>query len=151
MGLRNKWLMVVVFFLLSASNAAAEKSDIDVSKASVREPVGGQDFTAGYCLLRNTGVMNDKLLKVTSDVVGFFEIHEMSIQDGVMRMRGLPDGLVVPKEATVELKPGGLHLMLFDIKELLTVGKHFQAVFHFQKAGPISVRFTVESRHTQQK
>ncbi len=88
MGLRNKWLIVVVFFLLSAGNAAAEKSDIDVSKASVREPVGGQDFTAGYCLLRNTGVMNDKLLKVTSDVVGFFEIHEMSIQDGVMRMRG---------------------------------------------------------------
>ena len=149
MGLKNKWLIVVVFFLLSAGNAAAEKSDIDVSKALVREPVGGQDFTAGYCLLRNAGIMNDKLLKVTSDVAGFFEIHEMSIQNGVMRMRELPDGLVVPKGGVVYLKPGGLHLMLFDIKAPLAVGKHFQAVFHFQKAGPINVSFAVESHHNQ--
>ncbi|MFZ9962896.1 MAG: copper chaperone PCu(A)C [Burkholderiales bacterium] len=141
--------IMVMFLFFCVGNALAQKIGIEVSEASIREPVGGQDFTVGYCLLRNAGKMNDKLLKVTSDVIGFFEIHEMSIQNGVMRMRELPDGLVVPKGGVVYLKPGGLHLMLFDIKAPLAVGKHFQAVFHFQKAGPINVSFAVESHHNQ--
>jgi copper(I)-binding protein len=141
--------IMVIFLFFCVGNALAQKIGIEVSEASIIETVGGQDFTVGYCLLRNAGKMNDKLLKVTSDVIGFFEIHEMSIQNGVMRMRELPDGLVVPKGGVVYLKPGGLHLMLFDIKAPLAVGKHFQAVFHFQKAGPINVSFAVESHHNQ--
>ena len=69
----------------------------------------------------------------------------MSMDGGIMRMRELPDGLVLPPGATVRLEPGGYHLMLIGPKAPFKVGDHITATLKFAKAGSIKVEFYVQT------
>ena len=65
------------------------------------------------------------------------------MENDVMKMRQLPDGIEIPAGATVELKPGGLHVMFMKIKHPLAEGDTFKATLNFEKAGKVDVDFTV--------
>ena len=67
----------------------------------------------------------------------------MSMTDGVMKMRPLPNGLEIKPGETVELKSGGYHLMFMDIKQPLKAGDTFTATLQFEKAGSLDVNFSV--------
>jgi hypothetical protein len=69
----------------------------------------------------------------------------MSMSDGVMKMRPLPNGLEIKPGETVELKSGGYHLMLMDLKQSLKPGDTFTATLQFEKAGPLEVNFSVNA------
>jgi copper(I)-binding protein len=93
----------------------------NVSDAWVRPAVKGQMATGAF--MNITAKENSKLLSVSSPVAGVVEIHEMKMDKDVMKMSALTDGLELPAGKTVELKPGGHHIMLMDLKEpLLTDG-----------------------------
>jgi periplasmic copper chaperone A len=79
--------------------------------------VAGQQGTGGF--MKITAKQDMKLVGISSPVAGVSEVHEMSMDGGVMKMRALPDGLELPAGKTVELKPGGFHLMLMDLKHAL--------------------------------
>lgn len=85
----------------------------------VRATVSRQQATGGY--LRLHAQCNGRLLAATSPVAGLVEIHEMRLEDGVMRMNPV-DGLDLRAGTTVELKPGGYHLMLLELKQPLRAG-----------------------------
>ncbi|MFN7168084.1 MAG: copper chaperone PCu(A)C, partial [Pannonibacter sp.] len=67
------------------------------------------------------------------------ELHEMAVIDGVMKMREMEGGIPVPAGATVELKPGGLHVMFMDIKQPLKEGETLPITLTFEKAGTVTV------------
>lgn len=69
--------------------------------------------------MKITAKQDMKLVGISSPVAGVSEVHEMSMDGGVMKMRALPDGIELPAGKTVELKPGGFHLMLMDLKQAL--------------------------------
>ena len=69
----------------------------------------------------------------------------MSMSDGVMKMRPLPNGLEIRPGETVELKSGGYHLMFMDLKQPLKPGDTFKATLQFEKAGPLEVNFSVRA------
>jgi len=102
-------------------------------------PTGG-----AYMTLVNTGTQSDRLLGGSSPVSSRFEIHEMSMAGGVMRMRKL-DGLPVPAKGTVALKPGGYHVMLIGLKRPLKIGERVPATLRFEKAGEVTVEFKVQA------
>ena len=85
-----------------------------VSDAWVRPTVKGQMATGAF--MNITAKENSKLLSVTSPIAGVVEIHEMKMDKDVMKMAALPNGLDLPAGKTVELKPGGYHVMLMDLK-----------------------------------
>ncbi|MFC5497064.1 copper chaperone PCu(A)C [Caenimonas terrae] len=92
---------------------------VKVEQGWVRPSVPGQQGTGGYMLL--TAREGQRLVGVSSPVAGVAEIHEMKMEGEVMKMR--PAGPVeLPAGKTVELKPGGLHLMLMDLKQPLAAG-----------------------------
>ncbi|WP_163849521.1 DUF1775 domain-containing protein [Pseudooceanicola aestuarii] len=97
-------------------------------------PVGGGFFTVA-----NTGAQADRLVSVSSPVAGRAEIHEMAMEGDVMRMRALPDGLEIPAEGTVTLKPGGFHLMLMDLKDRLIEGETLTVTLTFEQAGAVDI------------
>ena len=72
-----------------------------------------------------------------------FEVHEMSMDNGVMRMRPLKDGLEIKPGETVELKPQGLHAMFVGLKKPVKQGDHIKATLVFEKAGKVDVDFDV--------
>jgi periplasmic copper chaperone A len=90
---------------------------VTIESPWVRATVPGQTGTGGF--MRITSAEGARLVGVASPVAAIGEVHEMKMQDGVMRMAALPKGLELPKGQAVELKPGGLHLMLLDLKTTL--------------------------------
>ena len=96
---------------------------VEISNAWARSTAPGQEVGAAYMSLKST--MAAKLLEVKSPVAESVEIHEMSMNNGVMKMRML-DVLDLPAGKTVKLEPGGFHLMLIDLKKPLTAGENIE-------------------------
>lgn len=103
-------------------------------------PVGG-----GYLTITNTGSAPDRLVGGASDISNRFEIHEMSMDNGVMRMRAVAKGLEIKPGQTIEFKPGGYHVMFVGLRKGLEQGQRVAATLEFERAGKVAVEFAVES------
>ncbi len=97
---------------------------------------------AAYLTLENVGAENDALVEVRSDVAEKAEIHDMTMDDMVMRMRKL-DRLALPASETVRLAPGGLHIMLIRLHGPLAEGDAVPLTLVFESAGEIGISATV--------
>jgi len=102
------------------SAAFAVQAQVDVTSAWARPAVPGQSATGAFMTL--TSKDGARLLGAASAVAGVVEIHEMAMEGNVMRMRAIP-GLDLPAGRAVQLKPGGYHVMLMDLKRPLAVGE----------------------------
>lgn len=114
-----------------------------------RATPGGATVAGGYLVVKNTGTAPDRLVAATAPFAGRVEIHEMSMKDGVMVMRPLPDGLAIPAGGSLELKPGGYHIMFLDLKAPLKEGTLVDGTLTFEKAGTVPVQFKVEGMGAQ--
>jgi copper(I)-binding protein len=115
-----KRLAVTAVMALALAAQAQRSADIDVKSAWARPTVAGQMGTGAFMHL--TSRDGARLLGASSDVAGVVEIHEMAMEGNVMRMRPIR-GLDLPPGSTVELKPGGHHMMLMDLKRPLATGE----------------------------
>jgi periplasmic copper chaperone A len=130
-----------------ASTTAAADSfkvgDITVASPWTRATPGGAKVAGGYLKVTNSSTAADKLVGGTTDIAGRVEVHEMSMSGGVMQMRPLNAGLELKAGQSVELKPGGYHLMFLDLKRQLKEGDTIKATLQFEKAGTVDVTFRV--------
>jgi len=101
-------------------------------------PVGG-----GFLTIENTGSEPDTLVSVTSTVAKDAQIHEMAMQGDIMKMRHMPDGLVIPAGETVTLSPGGFHLMFMGLNQRFVEGQSISVTLNFAKAGSVDVELPV--------
>jgi copper(I)-binding protein len=122
---------------------AQTQSAIRVEQVWSRATPNGASVGAGYLRLTNTGSTPDKLIGGTSEIANRIEVHEMAMDNGVMKMRALSDGLTIKPGESVELKPGGYHLMIMGLKQPLKEGASFSATLTFEKAGNVPVSFGV--------
>lgn len=103
-----------------------------------RATVPGAQTGGAYLKLENSGA-DDKLVSVNGNVSAGSELHTTSMNGNVMTMQKLDKGLAVPAGKTVELKPGGTHIMLVELKAPLKEGTTFPLKLRFEKAGEITV------------
>jgi copper(I)-binding protein len=143
MVVRTALCVAGVLLCVSAPAGAQRVGDLRVDAPWVRATPPGAGVTGGFLTVRNSGTKGDRLLSVSSPAVARIEIHEMRHEDGVMRMRPLRDGLMIPAGATVELAPGGYHLMLFGPKRPFVEGEAVAATAYFEKAGNVEITFRV--------
>ncbi|MFI5014035.1 MAG: copper chaperone PCu(A)C [Hyphomicrobiales bacterium] len=101
----------------------------------------GATVAGGYLTITNTGSEPDRLMNVASDIAATVEVHEMSMSGGVMTMRPLDKPLEIKPGATLELKPGGYHVMFNQLKRGVTKGDKVKATLVFEKAGKIEIEF----------
>lgn len=133
---------------LSAVTATAHEfkvGGIEVVHPWSRATPPGAKVGAGYMTIKNNGSTPDRLVAATDTVAGKTEIHEMAVVDGIMTMRELPDGLVIPADASTDLKPGSYHIMFVGLKAPLKEGEHFKGTLTFEKAGTIEVEYVVQA------
>lgn len=117
---------------------------LKITASWARATPKGAAVGGGYMTITNTGTAPDRLIGGAADIAGRFEIHEMSMDNGVMKMRMLPKGLEIKPGETVTFKPGGYHVMFMGLKHQLMQGEHFKATLEFEKAGKVNVDFNVE-------
>ena len=110
-----KVLLTFTALLLSCGTVFAQV--VEVKDAWVRTSVQGQKATGAF--MKITAKDGARLVAASSPVAGVTEVHEMKMEGDVMRMRELKDGLDLPAGKTIELKPGGFHVMLMDLKTAL--------------------------------
>lgn len=125
----------------AASEAPA--AAVSITGPWTRETAQGQSAGGGFMTIANPGSAPDRLVSGTSPAAGEVQIHTVSMDGGVMRMRQLEDGLEIPAGGTVELKPGSFHIMLIDLAQPLKAGSKVPLVLHFEKAGDIEVELDI--------
>ncbi|QLI82847.1 copper chaperone PCu(A)C [Chitinibacter fontanus] len=97
-----------------------------------------------FLSVNNLGTEGDTLLKAESEVAEATELHQMEMVDGVMKMRQVPS-IVVPAKGELKLAPGGLHIMLINLKQALKEGEKIPLKLTFAKAGVVEVKVRVEA------
>ena len=142
---RNTLALLVVALGLSFSVQAQEAKvgSIKVEQAYTRSTVPGQMAAGGFMKIENKGTA-DQLVSASSPVAGEVQLHEMAMEGNVMKMRQVKD-IAVPAGGSVELKPGGLHLMFMNIKAPLTAGESVPVKLKFAKAGEVEVKMPVNA------
>ncbi len=128
--------LLVAAALIAAASAHAQ---VTVKDAWVRATVPQQKATGAF--MQINAAKDTKLVSASSPVTPVVEVHEMAMQDNVMRMRQVP-AIEVPAGKTVELKPGGYHVMLLDLKQQVKEGDTVPLTLAFE--GKDGKRETVE-------
>lgn len=146
--LRNLALSLAFLPLLLAPASAHDYKlgDLKIDHPWSRATPGGAKVAGGYMKITNSGKESDRLIGGTLVSAGIVEIHEMAMEGNTMRMRALAQGLEIKPGQTVELKPGGFHVMFLDLKSPLKEGEKVKGTLVFQRAGTIEVEFKVEGR-----
>ena len=101
------------------------------SDVQVRATAPGMMATGGYLTIQNHSDKPDRLVGVAADFATKAEIHSMVHENGVMKMRPLPEGIEIPTGGTVKLVPGGLHLMLMGLTQTLQAGQMLEVELNF--------------------
>ncbi|MCO6186740.1 copper chaperone PCu(A)C [Rhizobium sp. L1K21] len=118
--------------------------DLEIIHPNVRATVPGAKVGGGFMTISNNGTSDDRLVSVTApDVSDDVQLHEMTMENDVMKMRQLADGIPLPAGEVTELKPGGLHVMFMNIKHQFKEGEMIKGTLHFEKAGDVDVEFSV--------
>ena len=133
--------------LLAAPVCAAEirAGDLVITQAWGRATPGGAKVGGGYLTIENKGATPDRLIGGSTEVAAKVQVHEMSMSNnGVMTMRPLDQGLVIEPGKTVKLSPGGMHLMLLELKGPLKQGDKLPVTLEFEKAGKVSIVLDIE-------
>ena len=133
---------------LSSAPARAEEvkaGDLVISQAWSRATPKGAKTGGGYLTIENKGSAADRLIGGSADFAGSVQVHEMSMDNGVMKMHPVENGLTIDPGKTVKLAPGGYHLMIMDLKAPLKQGDKVPVTLEFEKAGKVTVSLDVGS------
>ena len=149
---RVSLIAVAVCAALSAMPALAGDVTIGALKISApwtRATPKGAAVGGGYMTITNTGSAPDRLIGGVADIAARFEVHEMSMDNGIMKMREVARGIEIKPGEKIEFKPGGYHVMFMGLKQQLIQGQNVKATLQFEKAGKVDVVFAIEGLGAQ--
>ena len=135
-------VLAVAVALLGAAPSARANGKLSVYDAWIRKAPPGVTMMAGYATLKNEGDAPIKVLTVQSDAFRQSSIHETVVERDVSKMRELPRIDLAPG-ATIEMKPGGAHLMLLEPRHPILVGDKVHMVFLLADGTRVETYFDV--------
>ncbi|HEY6259335.1 MAG TPA: copper chaperone PCu(A)C [Xanthobacteraceae bacterium] len=140
------WLVAVLALLGGAAAAETYKvGAIEIADPWTRATPKGASVGGAYMTITNKGSETDRLMSVSSPVAERAEVHQMTMDNGVMTMRPVQGGLEIKPGESVTLKPQSFHLMLLGLKQPLAQGERVKATLDFAKAGKIDLEYAIES------
>ncbi len=141
----KKLLLCVIALSSLHFNANAQDGDIVITNEWARPILIAGRPGGAYLNITNNGDTPDRLISVISTISPRLEIHEHTMKDGVMRMSQI-DYLEIKAGVTVELKPGGYHIMIFETSSKYADGDQIEITLNFENAGAITKTFNVKKR-----
>ena len=139
------WLFSIALMAFATSIQAqdAKVGSIKIENAYVRATAPGQPAAGAFMKIEN-GAAADQLVSASSPAAGEVQLHQMSMEGNVMKMGQVKD-IAVPANGSVDLKPGGYHIMLMNIKAPLKVGETVPVKLKFAKAGEVEVKLPINA------
>jgi hypothetical protein len=144
---RNTLVLSLALLLPACGAQAAEYKvgSIEISNPWARATPKGAEVGGAYMTIMNKGSAADRLIGGSSPAAAHLEIHRMTMEGGVMRMRPVTGGLEIKPGATVEFKPQSYHVMLIGLTHPLENGHPVKATLQFERAGKIDIEYQVEA------
>ena len=139
-------IMIVFGLLLSLAAGCASGGGISVKEPFSRPAPSAGGNGGAFLTIVNGGQQADRLVSAQCPAAMMVELHETIDDAGVMRMRPQPDGFEIPAGGKVELKPGGKHIMLMNLKAPLKAGDTIDITLNFEKAGAVTVKVPVREQ-----
>ena len=141
--------MIVLALALATPPAVAHDmhdmhmGGIRITQAWTRQTAPAQTVAGGFMTIANESNTEDRLIGAESPAAERVELHSMSMDGGIMRMRPVPEGIAIAAHGTAKLAPGGLHLMLIGLKKPIADGM-VPVTLRFARAGKVAVSLMVE-------
>lgn len=123
--------------------ATATIGDLAITSAWARATLPGQKSAGAYLIVTNHGTTADRLTGAASPSADKTEIHTMEVVKDIMTMRPVEGGLEIPAGGSVELKPGGYHIMFMGISEPFADGASVPVTLQFATAGEVELALPV--------
>jgi len=141
-------ILVWALLLTLCGGAFAQERTYKIGPLVIEAPwsratPAGAKVGAGYVKITNTGDQPDRLVGGSLPLASEVEVHEMAMSDGVAKMRRVENGLEIGPGQTVELKPGGYHLMFIGLHSGFREGETMKGTLVFEKAGTVGVEYHV--------
>ena len=147
--MRNRKHLIVIGLLCIASLLVAAcvpaSGGVVVKDAFARASPTGAETGGAFATIVNNGQAADRLVSASSPAAKTVELHETVDENGVMKMVHHPEGWEIPAGGTLELKPGGKHIMLIGLTAPLEAGKKIQVTLNFEKAGAQTIDVPVKA------
>ncbi|WP_088342971.1 MULTISPECIES: copper chaperone PCu(A)C [Rhodomicrobium] len=140
-------LLSAALTITAAPLAAHEfkAGSLEIDHPWTRATPTGAKTAAGYMTITNHGTAPDRLVGGSADGVETVEVHQMSVENDLMKMRKLDDGVEIKPGETVEFKPSSYHLMMMGLKSGFKQGAMIKGALAFEKAGKVPVEFEVQA------
>ena len=138
--------LAALLVVTAAAPALAEDyrvGDIRIERPWARATAGNSRIGAAYFTLEDVGTAPDRLVRVATPLAAAGELHAHTMQNNVMQMRPVAAIEIHPGTPTV-LQPGGLHVMLVDLKQALKEGDRLPLTLEFERAGKVEIMVSVE-------
>ncbi len=147
-SLRRGLLAAGAVAVAQIAAVGAQAADYDVGAIHISNPwtratPKGASNGAGYLTVTSAASAPDRMICAGSDGAASCQLHSMTMDNGVMKMRPVEGGLEIKPSESVTLKPGGFHVMLVDLKHPLEAGKTVEVTLQFEKAGTVKVELPV--------
>jgi copper(I)-binding protein len=139
---KNLKTALIALLLCAAAGAAAQAVRVDHPYARATPP--GARTGGVFFVLLNSAAGTDRLVAASSPAARSVELHQMAMDGGVMKMRAVP-AIEVPGGGRVELKPGGYHVMMVDLRQPLKTGDRIPMTLTFERAGTLDIVVPVEA------
>ena len=134
-----KSAFIAFLALVTMASHAALSGMLEIGTVQIRATAPGMEVTGGYVAITNHSNSDDKLVAASASFAKRVELHEMTHDNGVMKMRRRGDGIGIPAGETVLLKPGGLHIMFMGLKETLQPGEMREITLEFASGHRMTV------------
>jgi copper(I)-binding protein len=136
---------VVIAYCITANAMATDykAGSLTINNPWSRATPKGAQTAIGYMTIKNDGAVPDRLIGGSVEVANRFQLHAMTMESGIAKMRDLSDIKIRPGQ-TVEFKPGGSHAMFVDLKHRLSKGEHVKGTLIFERAGTVQIEYDVE-------
>lgn len=137
------WAFLFAFIALPATAQQYQVGDIEILHPWTRATPKGVKVGSGYLYIINHGSTPDRLVSVATNGVQTTEIHSMAVVNDIMKMEKMHNGIEIPGNGEITLKPGGDHIMFMGLTQPFKLGDKISAKLTFEKAGTIDVDFSV--------
>ncbi|GAA4022678.1 copper chaperone PCu(A)C [Actimicrobium antarcticum] len=148
MRLRTLIFIATVMISHFANAADVTTGDLKISNAHARATVPGQSSAAVYLTIENTGKTADKLTGVATPRAKSAELHTMSMDGTMMKMREVTDIALPPGAKVAMAAGGGYHVMLMGVATPLVAGQQLPVRLTFEKAAPLDIKVRVDALST---
>lgn len=140
--------LFVASITLPANAQQYKLGDIEILNPWARETPKGAKVSSGYFYIINHSNTPDRLVSISTDGVKTTEIHTMTVVNDIMKMEKMHNGIEIPGNGEVTLKPGGNHIMFMGFSKPFKLGDKVSAKLTFENAGTIDVDFSINAMKT---